>query len=163
MAKEKISSHINYDESVHSQTASRLGIPNIPNETQLAKMKITAEKIFEPLRTIVSEKRKADSPIHVNSFFRSPELNKAIGGSATSSHCLGEAIDIDVDGLYTNFTNKNLFTAAKQLGAFDQLICEFGTDESPAWVHVSYRERNNRNQILKATKINGKTKYIPFA
>lgn len=163
MPEEKISKHITYEEATNSQTASRKGIPNIPDETQLAKMKITAEKVFEPLREIITLKRKKDSPIHVNSFFRSPKLNKAIGGSKTSSHCLGEAIDIDVDGLYSNFTNKNLFNAAKELENYDQLIWEFGTDESPAWVHVSYREGNNRKQILKAIKTNEKTSYVPFS
>ena len=78
---EKISKNITYNEAVHSNTAKRKGIENIPNAFQLANMKLLAEKVFEPLRLEVG------GPIKVNSFFRSPKLNKAIGGSKTSQHC----------------------------------------------------------------------------
>ena len=84
-----ISKHISYKEGVHSNTALRRGIENIPNEEQLANMKLIAEKIFEPLRSYVG------GPIKINSFFRCPELNTAIGGSKTSQHCKGQAMDID--------------------------------------------------------------------
>ena len=73
----KISTHITYPEAIHSNTAKRKGIDNTPNPTQVETMKLTAEKIFEPLREFVG------GPIKVNSFFRSPELNEAIGGSKT--------------------------------------------------------------------------------
>ena len=70
----KISDHITYAEAIHSNTAKRKGIDNTPNPTQVENMKLLAEKIFEPLRKWTS------GPIKVNSFFRSPELNTAIGG-----------------------------------------------------------------------------------
>ena len=93
----KISDHITYAEAIHSNTAKRRGIDNTPNPTQVENMKLTAEKIFEPLRKFVG------GPIKVNSFFRSPELNTKIGGSKTSQHCKGQAIDIDdVFGYKTN-------------------------------------------------------------
>ena len=85
----KISKHITYAEAIHSNTAKRKSIDNTPNPTQVETMKLTAEKIFEPLREWVG------GPIKVNSFFRSPELNEKIGGSKTSQHCKGQAIDID--------------------------------------------------------------------
>ena len=69
----KISDHITYAEAIHSQTAKRKGIDNTPNPAQVENMKIVAEKVFEPLRSWVG------GPIKVNSFFRSPELNTAIG------------------------------------------------------------------------------------
>ena len=85
----KISEHISNREAVYSVTATRKGIDNIPNEDQRKSMHEIARDIFEPLREWVG------GPIRINSFFRSPELNKAIGGSTTSQHCKGQAIDID--------------------------------------------------------------------
>lgn len=85
----KISDHISYAESIHSNTAKRRGIDNTPNPTQVENMKLTADKVFEPLRKWVG------GPIKVNSFFRSGPLNEAIGGVASSQHCKGQAIDID--------------------------------------------------------------------
>ena len=84
-----ISRHISYKEGVYSNTATRRGIDNTPNEEQLKNMELLANKIFEPLRAHVG------GPIKINSFFRSPDLNKAIGGSSKSQHCKGQAMDID--------------------------------------------------------------------
>ena len=149
----KISDHITYAEAIHSQTAKRKGIDNTPNPTQVENMKLTAEKIFQPLREWVG------GPIKVNSFFRSPELNTAIGGSKTSQHCKGQAIDID--DVYGYKTNSEMYHWIKENLSFDQMIWEFGTDTQPNWVHVSYvSEENNRNRCLKAYKDDmGRTKY----
>ena len=147
-----ISKHISYKESVKSNTATRLGIKNEPNEEQLKNMKLLAEKVFEPLRLEVG------GPIKVNSFFRSPELNKAIGGSKTSQHCKGQAIDID--DTFGRKKNAEMYYYIKSELDFDQMIWEFGTDGNPDWVHVSYvSPEKNRNRCLKAYKENGKTKY----
>ena len=100
MAVTKISKHISYKEGTHSNTAVRRRMRNEPDETQLAAMKLLSKKVFEPLRV------HFDQPIRVNSFFRSAALNKAIGGSRTSQHCSGEAIDIDATN---GITNKQLF------------------------------------------------------
>ena len=148
----KISDHITYAEAIHSSTAKRKGIDNTPNPTQVETMKLTAEKIFEPLREWVG------GPIKVNSFFRSTELNAAIGGSKTSQHCKGQAIDID--DVFGHKTNAEMFKWIKGNLNFDQMIWEFGTDTNPNWVHVSYvSDEDNRNRCLKAYKQNGKTKY----
>ena len=150
---EKISKHISYREGVYSNTADRKGIENIPNEEQLANMKVIAEKVFEPLRQWVG------GPIKINSFFRSPELNKAIGGSSKSQHCHGQAIDIDDN--FSKRTNAEMFIYIKEMLDFDQVIWEFGDDDNPNWVHVSYvSPEKNRNRCLKAYKENGKTKYM---
>ena len=147
-----ISKHISYKEGVKSNTATRLGIENKPNEEQLKNMKLLAEKVFEPLREEVG------GPIKVNSFFRSPKLNKAIGGSTKSQHCHGQAIDIDDTFGYKK--NAEMYYFIKSELDFDQMIWEFGTDGNPDWVHVSYvSPEKNRNRCLKAYKENGKTKY----
>ena len=148
----KISDHITYAEAIHSNTAKRKGVDNTPNPNQIESMKLLAEKVFEPLRVWVG------GPIKVNSFFRSPELNTAIGGSKTSQHCKGQAIDID--DVYGRKTNAEMYHWVKENLNFDQMIWEFGDDDNPDWVHVSYiSENDNRNRCLKAYKQNGRTKY----
>ena len=147
-----ISKHISDKEGVYSITAIRRGIDNTPNEKQLQNMRLLANRVFEPLRVWVGK------PIKVNSFFRSPELNKAIGGSSKSQHCHGQAIDIDDS--YGHVTNAEMYEYIKDHLDFDQLIWEFGDDDNPNWVHVSYvSESENRNRCLRAYKYNGKTKY----
>jgi zinc D-Ala-D-Ala carboxypeptidase len=149
---EKISKHVSYKEATFSQTATRRDIDNTPSEEVLKRMQAVAENIFEPLRAHVG------GPIKINSFYRSPLLNTAIGGSKSSQHTRGEAIDID-DTL-GNMSNKDMFTFIKDELDFDQLIWEFGDDGNPAWVHVSYvSPENNRRRILKASKVKGKTTY----
>ena len=148
-----ISKHISYKEGVYSVTAIRKGIDNQPNEEQLSNMKLVAEKIFEPVRTHFKV------PIKVNSFFRSPDLNKAIGGSTKSQHCKGQAIDID--DTYGKIKNSDIYWWIKENLDFDQMIWEFGNNDNPDWVHVSYVSPDkNRNRCLKAYRDNGKTKYM---
>ena len=148
-----ISKHISYKEGVRSNTATRKGIDNTPNDEQLENMKLVAEQVFEPLRVYVN------GPIKINSFFRCPELNKAIGGSSKSQHCKGQAVDIDDGGC--NKTNAEMYKYIKDELEFDQMIWEFGTDDNPDWVHISYvSKEDNRNRCLKAYKENGKTKYM---
>lgn len=159
-----ISSHITFQEFHYSSTAIRLGIENIPNEEQIENGRLLAEKVIEPIREFMSRKRGKDSPIKITSFFRCEKLNEAIGGSKTSEHCLGLAVDLQVN--FDDFTKKDLFWVIKERSSFNQLIFEFSdvdNPEQPAWVHVSYSKTNNRQQVLRATKEDGKTKYIPFA
>jgi len=148
-----ISEHISDKEGVYSNTATRRGIDNVPNEEQEVNMKLLAEKIFEPVRAYVS------GPVKINSFFRSVELNKAIGGSSKSQHCQGQAIDID--DTFGHATNADMYNYIKNNLDFDQLIWEFGDDDNPDWVHVSYvSEFDNRRRCLKAYKEQGKTRYM---
>ena len=149
---EKLSKHVSYHEGVYSRTAQRLGLKNDPSEDHLNNMKLIAEKVFEPFRSYVG------GPIKINSFYRGPELNKAIGGSTKSQHCNGQAIDID--DTFKHATNAEMFNWIRENLNFDQMIWEFGDDKNPAWVHISYvSEDKNRNRCLKAYKENGKTKY----
>ena len=147
-----ISKHISYKEGVYSRTATRLGIKNNPNAEQMENMIAIAEEVFEPLRAYVG------GPIKINSFFRSPELNKAIGGSGKSQHCHGQAIDLD--DTFGRCTNAEMFQFIKKHLDFDQIIWEFGDETNPDWVHVSYVSPDqNRNRCLQAYKENGKTNY----
>ena len=147
-----ISEHISYKEGVYSRTATRLDIDNEPNDEQMNNMCLIAQEVFEPLRMWVG------GPIKINSFFRSPKLNKTIGGSTKSQHCHGQAIDLD--DTFGRATNAEMFDFIKENLDFDQMIWEFGDEDNPDWVHVSYvSEDKNRNRCLQAYKENGKTKY----
>lgn len=146
-----LTENLTLQEATKSNTATRLGIDNTPSESIIETMKLTAEKIFQPLRDALG-------PIRVSSFYRSPDLNRAIGGSKTSQHCTGEAIDMQ--GI--SVSNAELFMEACKLEDFDQIIWEFGTLEEPDWVHVSYSKTHNRKQILRATKIGKRTAYVPL-
>jgi zinc D-Ala-D-Ala carboxypeptidase len=153
----KLSQHLSIAEFEASPTATRRGISNKMPEEHLAAAKLLAEKVFEPLRAF---RGKA---IKINSGYRSTALNKAIGGAhkmvggkyvATSQHCLGEALDLPLTAEEFHWIKDNL--------VFDQLIWEFGTDQQPQWVHVSYSGKRNRKQVLKAVKQGAKTVYLPF-
>lgn len=142
-----ISEHITYREATQSDTAIRKGILNVPDDIQLRNMQILAEAVFEPLRTGLGGK-----PIRITSFFRSQELNSLVGGSKFSQHCAinGAAMDIDNE----NPTNKEIFNFINDNLVFDQLIIEYPDNEgNPSWVHVSYHEGHNRNEVLMC--ING--------
>ena len=149
-----LSKHISMREAVYSITAKRLGLNNDPSDEHLESMGKVANKVFEPLREFVN------GPIKINSFYRGPELNKAIGGSSKSQHCKGQAIDID--DTFGHATNAEMYEFIKENLDFDQMIWELGTIGNPNWVHVSYvSPEENRNRCLKAYKDkNNKTKYM---
>jgi hypothetical protein len=141
-----ISKNITYHEGTKSVTAVKNNIDNTPSKDQLADMKVLANKVFEPLRTGLGNKA-----INIAIFFRSPELNKAVGGAKGSQHMEGKAMDIDNDVYKKGPTNKQIFEYIKNNLEFDQLINEFPDEQgNPSWVHVSYNKGNNRKQILVA-------------
>jgi len=145
-----ISPHLRLSEVIKSPTAIRLGISNEPTPEHLDNLKQVANQMFEPLRNHFKV------PIGVNSGYRSKALNKAVKGSATSQHCKGEALDLDAD-VYGGLTNAEIFRFIEKNLDFDQLIWEAGTDDEPAWVHVSYvTHRENRGKKLRYW---GKGKY----
>jgi len=153
----KLSEHLTIKEVTKSATATRLGISNEPTIAHLEALKCVARDIFEPVR------KHFNVPIAVTSGYRSKELNDAIKGSSRSQHCHGQALDIDAD-VYGGVTNAEVFHYIKNHLNFDQLIWEFGTDEEPAWVHVSHIGNGevNRGEVLKAYKDGGRTKYKKF-
>jgi hypothetical protein len=153
-----ISDHITYKEATYSPTAEKLGIDNSPNLEQLTNMMLVAIKVFEPMRV------HFDVPIYIASFFRSKKLNKAIGGSTTSDHMKGRAIDVDADK-YGKIRNKHIFDYIRTNLQFDQLIAENVSDNKwsdVGWVHFSYRANNNRNEILLSEVRDGKRYYYEY-
>lgn len=143
---DKISKHISYREATHSQTAQRLGIENKPTEDDIKRMKLVAVKCWEPIREHYGK------PIVISSFFRSWKLNGNVPGSSkTSQHPIGEAIDFICEDM------AELFAWIQKNIEFDQLIWEYGTDDEPAWIHISYTEqRPNRQEVLKVKRVGEK-------
>ena len=151
----KISEHLELAELIRSDSAKRNGISNMPTPEHIDNLKKLAENVFEKVRAHFGV------PIRISSGYRSKELNAKIGGANTSQHSTGEAIDIDMDG--TSLTNKQIFDYIKDNLIFDQLIFEFGSDNNPDWVHVSYESTGKqRKQVLRAYKLNGKTAYKAY-
>jgi len=149
-----LSKNLTLAEVTKSTTAKRLGIDNTPDEWTTENLRQIAINIFQPLREAFG------CPIYVSSGYRSGELNTAIGGSSRSQHVEGRALDLDAD-VYGGCTNAQIFNWIKENLEFDQLIWEFGDDDNPDWVHVSYvYDGINRKRCLKACKDdNGKTYY----
>jgi len=135
----KISNNLTLSELTTSQTAIRKKIDNTPSSEVISNLKLVATKVFEPIREYLAQ------PIKISSGYRSPSLNKAIGGAKNSQHTTGEALDLQ--GLGT-LKNSQIFNYIKNNLEFDQLIWEFGDNKEPAWVHVSYKKTGNRKQIL---------------
>ncbi len=152
----KISPHVSYKEATYSETATRNDIDNEPNAKQLLRIKVLCDNLFEPLRDWVS------GPIKINSCFRSEELNTRIGGASSSQHMANNGAAMDIDDTYGYRTNAEMFFYIKDNLEFDQMIWEFGDDDNPDWVHVSYNRGDNRGQILKACKVDGRTKYLTW-
>lgn len=149
----RLSKNFTLAEFTKSQTAERLDIDNTPNEEHLAAAVALFENVIQPVRD-------AFGVTVINSGYRGPELNRAVGGTATSQHCNGEAADIECPG----YGNADLARWIRDNLDFDQVILEFYKPGIPdsGWVHVSYKaDGTNRNKCLTALKVNGKTKYIP--
>ena len=150
----KISENLSYKEATHSDTAKRLGIKNDPTEDHLVNMMLIADKVFQPLR------EWCEHPIKVNSMYRSEALNTAIGGSKTSQHRFGQALDLDTLG---SKSNADLFNYISENLNYDQLIWEAGNDDNPDWIHVSYvNVEKNRNQRLKMKRKGTRSRYYSF-
>ncbi len=146
----KLSPNFTLQEFTKSQTAVRLGIDNTPEEDHL----VAAQSLF---LMVVQPIREHFGPTVLNSGYRGPALNEAVGGSAKSQHCKGEAVDLEVPGV----PNAEVAEWIRDNLEFDQLILEFYTPGIPdsGWVHVSYKHDENRKSVLTAMKEDGKTVY----
>ena len=150
----KLSEHFALAEFTRSESAKRHGVSNEPTPEHWENLKVLCEKVLEPIRTKFG-------PLNISSGYRSKVLNHYIGGSLSSQHCEGKAADIDQDGM-GGASNTEIFNYIKDNLEFDQMIWEFGDNNKPDWVHVSYNEVKNRKQVLRALKVNGKTAYAPY-
>jgi len=146
----RLSKNFTLKEFTKSQTAERRDIDNTPNDEHLEN----AEFLFG---NVVQKVRDNFGPTTINSGYRGPELNEAVGGSKKSQHCHGQAADIEVPGV-SNYEVAKWITDNCD---FDQVILEFYTPGVPdsGWVHVSYKKEGNRKSILTAMKEDGKTVY----
>ena len=145
----KLSKNFALSEITHSNTAKRLGIDNEPTETHLQNMQHLVDNLLQPLRDAVG-------PIRVSSGYRNASLNRAIGGSVSSQHCKGEALDIQFWQM-GKMMNELIYEWILDSGLeFDQMINEFDF----AWIHISLKAKDNRKQVLEAYKDeDGNTKY----
>ena len=152
-----LSKNLSLREVTKSRTAVRLGIDNTPDDWTIENLRAVAEDIFQPLRNAFG------TAIYVSSGYRSEELNVAIGGSKRSQHVQGRALDLDAD-VFGGCTNGEIFQYILNNLTFDQLIWEFGDQDNPDWVHVSYvRDGLNRGRCLKALRDDdGKVYYEPI-
>lgn len=147
-----LSKNFTLEELVKSLTAMRLGITNKPQEHIINNLKILVDNILQPLRDHFNKF------IFVSSGYRCPMLNEAVGGSLSSDHMRGLAVDIDQDNK-GKITNRQIFDYIKDNMEFTQLIWEFGDKDNPGWVHVSYDPDNLKKEILKSIKYHGKIIY----
>jgi len=143
----KLTENFTIEELTFSETAVRKGLNNAPDDLQLESLLNLCTNVLEPLREAVG-------PIKINSAYRSPEVNKSIGGVPTSQHCKGEAADT----VALNLTVKEYFNKIRELVNEGKLVVDQCILEFDSWVHISYRQAN-RNQFLIAYKEDGKTKY----
>jgi len=148
-----LSANFTLKELTKSDTATRLGLDNTPDDEALENLKTLCEKVLQPVREHFGKS------VSVNSAYRSPESNAAVGGSKTSDHCKGMAADIEIVGV----ANADLAQWIMDNLDYTQLILEFYTPGIPdsGWVHVSYDPNNLKKQELTATKVAGKTQYLP--
>ena len=148
----RLSKNFTLQEFTKSQTAERRGFDNTPVEGHLENAKALFENVVQPVRDNFGV-------TVINSGYRCGDLNYAIGGSNTSQHCKGEAVDIECPGT----PNYDVAKWIEENLDFDQLILEFYTPGIPdsGWVHVSYKSEDNRKSVLTAMKENGKTIYKP--
>ena len=149
----KLTENFSLAEMTKSETALRQGLDNTPGEVEIENMRKLTENVLQPVRDYY------ERGVKVNSGFRHPDVNAAVGGSRTSDHCKGQAADIEIPGV----PNAELAQWIADNLEFRQLILEFYTPGVPdsGWVHVSYVEGDNKKQILTAMKENGKTVYKP--
>lgn len=123
-----------------SSTAEARGIQNTPSGDEVERIEDLVEEVLDPLREWYGK------AIYVTSGYRSPALNRAVGGAASSQHVKGEAADITT---HSRVENKKLYEYIRKHLPFDQLIWEHGDSTGPDWVHVSYRRERLRQQVLR--------------
>lgn len=149
-----LTNNFSLQEMIKSETALRRDMDNTPHSDEVVQnLTVLCEQVLQPLRDAYNV------GIKVNSGYRSPDVNAAVGGSRTSDHCKGQAADIEIPGV----ANADLARYIADNFNFTQLILEFYTQGIPdsGWVHVSYDVNNLKRQVMTAVKQNGRTVYLP--
>lgn len=153
----QLTKNFTLDELTRSATATRLRLNNTPDERATTNLRQSARGLWQPVRDILGV------PMVVSSGYRNPTLNRAIGGSTTSAHCYGLAIDFTAPRFgNTRQIAKKLATELKARDIkFDQLILEF-PDDHRTWIHLGYKSPSGkqRGQLLTAVKRGGRTVYL---
>ena len=149
----KLTNNFSLAEMTKSDTALRLDMDNTPGDEEIANLQALCENVLQVVRDAYGV------GVKVNSGFRHPDVNAAVGGSKTSDHCKGMAADTEIPGV----ANADLAEWIVENLEFRQVILEFYTPGIPdsGWVHVSYNPNDNKKQVLTAMKENGKTVYKP--
>lgn len=140
----QLTEHFKLEEMTVSPTAKKLGLSNTPTPQHIENMRYCCEKILEPVRAKFG-------PVKINSSYRAPAVNAAVGGSKTSQHVNGQAIDFEVPGV----DNKKVADWVADNLEFDQVILEFYSagDKNSGWVHASIKkEGGNRRVRMIASK-----------
>jgi hypothetical protein len=144
-----ISEHFSLEELTLSPSGERAGLNNTPSAEILATMTTVLVPGLELVRDILGK------PMHINSGYRSREVNTLIGGAPSSQHMRGEAADFICPGFGSPFEVCNELIRHKEAVHFDQLIYEC------TWVHVSFTRGVARGQLLTANFASGHVAYSP--
>ena len=144
-------------ELTKSDTAIRKGINNNPSPEQIENLKALAVNVLQPIRS------HFDKPLIISSGFRCAQLCIEIGSSVNSQHTASEesaAADFEIPGV----DNRELARWIRDNLEVDQGILEFYKDGEPSsgWIHCSYSRNRNRQQWLRAARVDGKTNYTPW-
>lgn len=133
----QLTKNFHISEFLTSQTASRFGLINDPPFEAKTKLKLLAEKVLQPVRDHFNK------PLIISSGYRSPAVNRAIGGSTKSQHITGEAADFEIPSL----DNYDVAQWIYQNLNYDQLILEFYTGGNSGWIHVGYSPRHLNQEL----------------
>ena len=148
-----LSVHLSLAQAIKSDTAKKNGLDNTPSAAEKENLKQLGINIYDKIYD------KFNGNVRLTSVFRSEAVNKKVGGSSTSQHRFGQALDIQgTNGI----TNKQIFKYVKDNLTYHQIIWEYGSKNEPDWVHVGYKPSGNKKINTRATRVNGKTKYITF-
>lgn len=151
----KIGTYFSIQEVERSETAKRLGIQNVLPLKYYDNVHGMVSNLLDPLRSLYGK------PLYISSWYRSPELNRAIGGAQFSDHMTANAVDIDLDA-FGPFENQKIFKLIRDNFKFHTLIWEHGNTNNPDWVHVSWFKDDSPKKVIKAVRINDKTKYHAY-
>lgn len=148
-----LSVHLSLAQAIKSDTAKKHGLDNTPSTSEKENLKKLGINIYDKIYD------NFNGNVKLTSVFRNEAVNKKVGGSSTSQHRFGQALDIQgTNGI----TNKQIFKYVKDNLDYHQIIWEYGSKNEPDWVHVGYKPSGNKKINTRAVRVNGKTQYKTF-